>query len=95
MIHHRSRTVCFTDLDRNGHINNTRYLDWVDDLLPSPFHENHLVREFVVCYLSEAREGQTLDLSWDFLEDGVMRMDANRIEGEKTERVFSAKILFE
>ena len=95
MIHHRSRTVCFTDLDRNGHMNNTRYLDWVDDLLPSPFHENHLVREFVVCYLSEAREGQTLDLSWDFLEDGVMRMDANRIEGEKTERVFSAKILFE
>ena len=95
MIHHRSRTVCFTDLDRNGHMNNTRYLDWVDDLLPSPVHENHLVREFVVCYLSEAREGQTLDLSWDFLEDGVMRMDANRIEGEKTERVFSAKILFE
>jgi len=95
MIHHRSRTVCFTDLDRNGHMNNTRYLDWIDDLLPSAFHEQHTVREFVVCYLSEAREGQQLDLCWDFLEEGTMRLDANRHEGEKQERVFSAKILFE
>ena len=94
MIHHQSRTVCFTDLDRNGHMNNTRYLDWIDDLLPSPFHENHTVKEFVVCYLSEAREGQTLDLSWDFLEDGTMRLDANRAEDGKLERVFSAKLLF-
>ena len=94
MIHHQSRTVRYTDLDRNGHMNNTRYLDWIDDLLPSPFHENHTVREFVVCYLSEAREGQTLELSWDFPEDGTLRLDANRTEGEKIDRVFSAKLLF-
>ena len=48
----------------------------------------------MVCYLSEAREGQTLDLSWDFLEDGTMRLDANRAEDGKLERVFSAKLLF-
>ena len=94
MIHHQSRTVRYTDLDRNGHMNNTRYLDWIDDLLPSPFHENHTVREFVVCYLSEAREGQTLELSWDFPEDSTLRLDANRTEGEKIDRVFSAKLLF-
>ena len=76
-------------------MNNPRYLDLIDDLLPSPFHEKHTAREFVVCYLSEAREGQTLDLCWDFLEEGTMRLDANRQEGEKQERVFSAKILFE
>ncbi len=35
------RTVGFTDLDRNGHVNNTRYLDWVDDLLTSEFHREH------------------------------------------------------
>ena len=53
-----SRKVCFTDLDRNGHMNNTRYLDWIADLLPSAFHEAHPVREFTVCYLSEAIETQ-------------------------------------
>lgn len=90
----RKRSVCFTDLDRNGHMNNTRYLDWIDDLLPSPFHENHTMKELTVCYLFEAREGQELELHWDFLEDGCMQVDAYRENGEKTERIFSAQILF-
>ena len=30
-----SRTVAFTDLDRNGHMNNTRYLDWIEDCCPA------------------------------------------------------------
>ena len=91
----RKRSVCFTDLDRNGHMNNTRYLDWIDDLLPSPFHERHSVKEFTVCYLSEAREGQELDLHWDFLEEGCMQVDAHRLSGTKDERVFSARIQFD
>ena len=91
----RSRQVCFTDLDRNGHMNNTKYLDWIYDLLPSSFHQAHSIREFTVCYLSEAREGQTLDLSWDFPEEGCLMMDAHRQTEEKTERVFAAKILFD
>lgn len=92
---HRSRSVCFTDLDRNGHMNNTRYLDWIYDLLPSAFHQAHSPREFTVCYLSETLEGQTLDLHWDFPQEGVLQVDAQRVLEDKTERVFSARILFE
>ena len=92
---HLERTVCFTDLDRNGHMNNTRYMDWIDDLLPSAFHERHSAKEFTVCYLSESREGQTLDMHWDFLEEGTLQVDAYRQGEEKTERVFSARILYE
>ena len=92
---HRQRSVCFTDLDRNGHMNNTRYMDWINDLLPSPFHEKHTMKEFTVCYLSEAREGQSLDLHWDFIEDGCLQVDARRKGEEKDERIFSAKILFD
>ena len=95
LFNHRSRPVCFTDLDRNGHMNNTRYLDWIDDLLPSPFHQQHTVKEFTVCYLSEAREGQELTLCWDFLEDGCIQVDAHRTSEEKDERIFAAKILFD
>ncbi len=90
----RSRPVCFTDLDRNGHMNNTRYLDWIDDLLPSAFHEAHTLRELTVCYLSEAREGQALDLRWDFGEDGCMQVDAHREQSGKDARIFSARLLF-
>jgi len=91
------RTVRYTQLDRNGHMNNTRYLDWVDDLLPSAFHKEHPVREFSVSYHAEAREGQNIQLDWDLSEGPVLQVDAHRektdVPGEK-ERVFSAKIEF-
>ena len=90
----RQRVVCFTDLDRNGHMNNTKYMDWIDDLLPSAFHQGHEVKEFTVCYLSETREGQVLDLHWDFLEEGTMQVDAHRMTADKDERVFSARLIF-
>lgn len=90
----RQRQVCFTDLDRNGHMNNCRYLDWIADLLPSGYHRGHEIREFTVCYLSEAREGQNLDLRWDFPEDGCMYMDAHRKDDDQDTRVFSARLLF-
>ena len=91
----KERSVCYTDLDRNGHMNNTRYLDWIDDLLPSAYHRDHSVREFIVCYLSEATEGQELTLSWDFLEDGTLHVDAHRKEEARNERIFAAKLLFD
>lgn len=88
------RTVCYGDLDRNGHMNNTRYLDWVDDLLPSDFHRDHTVREMTICYLAESWEGQILDLSWGMLDDGSLQAEASRTNGEKQERVFSARFSY-
>ena len=95
LANHRERNVCFTDLDRNGHMNNTRYLDWIDDLLPSPFHKERSVKEFTVCYFSEAREGQHLTMNWDFPEDGSLLVDAHRKEEDRQERIFAAKILYD
>ena len=95
LLHHRNRTVCFTDLDRNGHMNNTKYLDWIYDLLPASFHREHCIREFTLSYLNEAREGQPLTLSWDFPEEGCLQIDAHRLSDGKDERIFAAKILFD
>ena len=57
------RTVTYSDLDVNGHMNNTRYLDWISDLLPAAFHKDHPMKAVSICYMSEALEGQTLRLS--------------------------------
>jgi len=84
------RTVTFSELDRNGHMNNTYYLDWADDLLNSAFHESHSVQEFTVCYLNEAREGDRIDLGYTLSDSGVLTVDATR-DGE---RVFSAQMVF-
>ena len=95
LANHFCRQVSFTDLDRNGHMNNTKYLDWIYDLLPSSFHANHAIREFTVCYLNEALEGQNLTICWDFPEEGWLQIDAHRSAEDKDERVFAAKILFD
>ena len=91
----RNRTVSFTDLDRNGHMNNTRYLDWIYDLLPGSFHMEHPIREFTICYHSEAREGKELSLHGDFLPDGSFQVDSFHDEDGQEHRTFSAKLFFE
>ncbi len=91
-----SRQVRFTDLDINGHMNNCRYLDWICDLLPSGFHHSHSIREFTLCYLSEAREGETLKLQWQLNQNGGLRVETvcdTRTDGQE-HRIFSADILF-
>ena len=89
-----TRTVCFTDIDRNGHMNNTRYMDWVDDLFPSSFHREHRLKELLVCYLSESREGQTLELRYDASDADCVQVDAYRGEEGEAHRVFSARLGF-
>ena len=90
----QTRTVTYSCLDRNGHMNNTRYMDWVDDLLPSAFHADHTPKEFVICYLSEAREGQQLRLGWELSDGPCLQVDGIREEGDARHRVFSVQVLF-
>ena len=93
----RSRTVTFSDLDRNGHMNNTRYMEWSQDLLPSAFHRGNTVKDFVVCYLSEAREGEALQLHFDLKDGPVLQVDGHRESTdvhEKKDRVFSVQVLY-
>ena len=98
MSSEETRRVTYSCLDRNGHMNNTRYLDWVNDLLSSQFHSTHTPKEFIICYASEALEDQQIFLGWELSENGCLQVDAHRentdVSGRK-DRVFSAQILFE
>ena len=90
------RTVRFSDLDLNGHMNNCRYLEWVDDLLPAEFHRTHSPKQLLVCYLSEAREAEKMEVCWEVSEQSVLRVDAQR-SGEVSaghSRVFAAQVQF-
>ena len=92
-----TRQVGYTDLDRNLHMNNTRYLDWVDDLLPAEFHKEHPLRDFTVCYLNEAKEGQTLILNWQLSDGPCLQVDGCRQaenDPNRQERVFAALLYF-
>ena len=91
------RKVRFGQLDRNGHMNNTKYLEWAMDLLPGSFHAEHPLKGFTVCYLNEAREGDRVTLRHGLDENGTLLVDANRpdpADPEKFHRVFAVRAEF-
>lgn len=94
---HVSRQVTYSLLDRNGHMNNTHYLTWAEDLLPSSFHKENTCREFTICYFAEALEGQQITLSYDPCREGFFQIDAHRArtnDDASQERVFSVQMRF-
>ena len=82
------RTVGYTELDRNGHMNNTYYMNWTDDLLEVAFHREHTLREFNICYLSEALAGQQIGLTWHLDEENALHVEGQTAE-ETPHRVFA------
>ena len=88
------RTVAKEDLDRNAHMNNTRYMDWLFDLLPA---DAPPIKGFTACYLNEATNGQNLRLSWQDIQENLLQLEIDRTKDgqpEQTERVFAARVEF-
>ena len=91
----QTRTVRYTDLDINGHMNNCRYPDWVDDLLPSAFYAKHEIRELTLCYMSEVMENEEVALYFDLSDGPVLAVEAVRQNAGASaghSRVFSARV---
>lgn len=84
-------TVTEQDLDVNGHVNNAKYLDHIQDLI-----DGKTPKELVVCYLAETRLQQSITLQWSLSDDGVLSVDGCRPRTdvpERTERVFAARVI--
>ena len=79
------RTALFSDIDLNGHMNNTRYLDWMDDLFDLHFHEVTKIEAIQINYIHEVEYEDRISLYYEY-SDGHYR-----IEGKTEEHsIFSA-----
>jgi acyl-ACP thioesterase len=56
------RRVCYSDIDYNGHVNNTRYIQWIQDIVEPEILETAKQMRLDINYLSEARYGETIKL---------------------------------
>lgn len=56
-------TVTYSELDLNGHVNNTRYINWLLDTFPIDFHKKHAVSSIQLNYLAEVFPDQTVTIS--------------------------------
>lgn len=54
----KKHAVGYFDLDRNGHVTNSRYLEWVYDDLPLDFHKQYLPKQLTIRYLKEIQADQ-------------------------------------
>lgn len=57
-----ARMPAYTDLDVNGHVNNTRYADWLCDALGAALLSRRCLRRLHINYAAEIRPEQEMEL---------------------------------
>lgn len=65
------RAPRYSELDVNGHLNNTHYLSWGEDLLGVDYHRHHALRTLRVEYRREVRPEDAIEMRYA-LEDDVL-----------------------
>ncbi|WP_461247909.1 acyl-[acyl-carrier-protein] thioesterase [Treponema sp. R6D11] len=63
------RKARYTDLDFNGHVNNVRYIQWIEDALEPQLLENADRMRFDINYLNEILGGEDIDIMSAKIED--------------------------
>jgi acyl-ACP thioesterase len=56
------RSAAYSDIDYNGHVNNARYIQWIQDLLDPAILAGAKQIRLDINYLSEVRYGETIGL---------------------------------
>ncbi|MCL1928559.1 MAG: thioesterase [Treponema sp.] len=56
------RRACYSDIDYNGHVNNARYIQWIQDLVDPEILKNAQQIRLDINYLAEVLYGETINL---------------------------------
>jgi acyl-ACP thioesterase len=56
------RQALFSDIDYNGHVNNTRYIQWIQDLIEPEVFEKADSLRLDINYLGEVKYGEVIEL---------------------------------
>jgi acyl-ACP thioesterase len=72
-----SRQAAYSDIDANGHVNNARYIQWIEDALPPDFFYGAPGFSLDINYLSEVTLGETVSF-WTGRRDGRLYIEGRR-----------------
>ncbi len=89
------RAVLYSETDMNGHMNNSRYLDWADDwlhCLDADFHKARTVKSLQINFLSEAVTGTAVRLESSLMEGEYYLRGIE--EGESGKSIFALHALY-
>ena len=63
------RKVRYSDIDLNGHLNNTRYIEYIVDSLGDEFHQNKVIKHITINYDKEVKIGDVVKLYRKTIDD--------------------------
>lgn len=88
-----SHAVCYSDLDMNSHVNNVKYTEWAMNAIELEVTNNRRLKELVVNFNSEIKEGDTVDIYRHSVSQGeeLEYIIEGRVNGKGS---FTAKLLF-
>jgi acyl-ACP thioesterase len=78
------RKALYTDIDFNGHVNNVRYIQWIEDAIEPQFLESADSMRLDINYLNEILGGEDVDIMSANIECQSCA-EAFAFEGKKTE----------
>jgi acyl-ACP thioesterase len=78
------RTARYSDIDFNGHVNNARYVQWIQDALPENFITDAARLRIDINYVGEVVSGETVCVYSSGTEGGDMAMEGRRLSDNQT-----------
>ena len=57
-----ARKVRYSDIDLNGHLNNTKYMDYILDVHDTNFYKKNRIKHLLINYAHEVMDNQVIDL---------------------------------
>ena len=76
------RKVRYSDIDLNGHLNNTKYIDYIIDLHDSDFYKENRISHFLINYEKELKDNDELSLYSDSNNPEYIKGEVDKIAFE-------------
>lgn len=86
------KTVGYSDIDINEHLNNAKYVDYIMDCFSLDNHKKYFVKSIEVDYIHEALPGETIILQTDYTNVDENFVFIEGINEETNKTVFKSQI---
>lgn len=84
-----TRFADFSDIDRNMHVNNTRYVAWTEDCVYRQISMKHAIQSLSIHYASEVKMGEEVKV---YCFTSLDHVQVDGFEASQGRHVFSARV---